>query len=196
MANLLPAPEKLPEAGDWHKFPKVQQPDSLPMLEHWSLDTKYIEILVDKFPPFRDFMAGLDPWKDAFPEVWMRIRQLHEVRSLLYTIARWPKREESSLRLVIAGSFDKPISVRADEAGNMQLEPHPLLTAINGVEAARIRECPICGKIFWAGRIDKPACKPPCVGVLRTRRHRERYPEYKHQRYKKEEEPEARHRSQ
>jgi hypothetical protein len=78
------------------------------------------------------------------------------------------------------------ISVLAiDDSGNVRLEPGRLLRIVNGVEAKRIRQCSECKRIFWAGRIDKPACSKKCLQRRRARRWRERYPEaYKVQRYK------------
>jgi hypothetical protein len=35
------------------------------------------------------------------------------------------------------------------------------------VEVERIRECPICEKLFWAGRLDQAACSPRCSNVDR-----------------------------
>src|SRR6266508_4463071 len=42
-------------------------------------------------------------------------------------------------------------------------------------EVARVRECPECGQIFWAGRIDKPCCGPRCNHNRQSRRTREKY---------------------
>jgi ribosomal protein S27AE len=36
------------------------------------------------------------------------------------------------------------------------------LTALRGTDATRIRECPRCGSIFWAGRKDKRVCSNHC----------------------------------
>lgn len=52
-----------------------------------------------------------------------------------------------------------------------------ILGTLQGVEARRIKECPTCQKIFWAGRFDQPCCSKRCGGALRTRRWRQRYPE-------------------
>ncbi len=82
--------------------------------------------------------------------------------------------------------------LKTDQHGRIHYSLTPLLEALNGIEAARIRECPICRKIFWAGRIDRPCCSSKCAGTLRGRRWRERYGErYKQQRIQKENEKEA-----
>ena len=72
------------------------------------------------------------------------------------------------------------------ERGRIHIVHGRLIGALEGVEAARIRECPICSRIFWAGRIDQPCCTSRCASALRTRRYRENYPNnYRHQRAKK-----------
>jgi hypothetical protein len=52
-----------------------------------------------------------------------------------------------------------------------------LADALEGVKVARIRGCPVCENIYWAGRKDKPGCSKKCEQVLRTRRFREKYQE-------------------
>jgi hypothetical protein len=37
-----------------------------------------------------------------------------------------------------------------------------LLAALQGRDAARIRECPSCGRIYWAHRKDKKTCSDRC----------------------------------
>jgi hypothetical protein len=60
----------------------------------------------------------------------------------------------------------------------------PLYKALDGVDIDRIRVCPICKKIYWAGRIDQPTCSKKCGALLRVRRWRVAYPDkYKSQRY-------------
>lgn len=185
IANVLPAPERLPGSEDRRKFPGVELPDwpILSILEAWSHDPEYIQILIDRFPPFREFMAGAQ-LDEAFPsEAWRRCCQLHEVRSVLYTIARRVKKERSGLRLTIPAGFDKAVTVYSNQSGTLQLELHPFLKALIDVEIARIRECPICGNVYWAGRIDKPSCSSRCDNALRQQRWRDGYPEkYKLQR--------------
>ena len=74
-----------------------------------------------------------------------------------------------------------------DKEGRITIKPTPLADALAGVEATRIRECPVCGNIYWAGRKDKPCCSASCNTRRRVRQWRKRYPEkYKQQRVQKE----------
>ena len=41
------------------------------------------------------------------------------------------------------------------------------------VDPTRIRQCPICNTIFWAGRSDKVCCSRRCGHTLAGRRYRE-----------------------
>jgi hypothetical protein len=43
--------------------------------------------------------------------------------------------------------------------------------ALDGLDASRIRECPMCKKLYWADRTDKPTCgRGGCPGRLRSQR--------------------------
>jgi len=59
------------------------------------------------------------------------------------------------------------------DKGKLRIETSPFLTMLNGIQADRIRICPVCEKLFWAGRLDKSACGELCAGTLRQRRLRE-----------------------
>jgi hypothetical protein len=61
---------------------------------------------------------------------------------------------------------------------------HPLLfQVLESVEAERIRECPVCGRLFWAGRLDQSACHLH-GNVLRARRLREKRRNQKQQEHR------------
>lgn len=68
----------------------------------------------------------------------------------------------------------------------------PGFPAIEQNDCLRIRQCPRCGKIFFAGRLHQSACPEPCAHILRTLRWREAYnAKYKRQRYEKAESQDA-----
>lgn len=181
LANALPSPEKLPGA----------EPNGrLPVREHWDSDEVVVEGLMVSFPDFRSFMDGVDVKEEIPVEMVQRCLRLKTIRSVLYTIARICSDNQHTSELVLGGThLENLVSVRSDAAGKLRIEHDSLLRALEGVETKRIRECPICGKLYWAGRLDKPACKTECDHVLRQRRYRERYSEkYKLQRYRRAEE--------
>jgi len=80
------------------------------------------------------------------------------------------------------------LNLRVNEKGLIEVGLGEIASALASAEADRIRECDICGRIFWAGRSDQKCCTPKCAKVLRTRRWRAKYPvQYIQQRYQKAE---------
>jgi hypothetical protein len=188
LANVLPAPEALPGAEPVGK---------LPVREHWDDQDTDVPFLMQKFPHFRVFMRGLDVQDPGLrdPEsiaghyapVFQRCRSLKEIRGVLYTIARF---NHSKLReqIPIGGLIENSVSAHLDEDGRIRIEHSPLLRALDGIDVARIRECSIDHKIFWASRVDQTCCTTRCAKVRRTRRWRQRYlDKYKQQRIAKTE---------
>lgn len=80
--------------------------------------------------------------------------------------------------------------LRVDEQGVIRISIDPLMEALKGVEAARIRRCAICKRFFWAGRITQKCCSKQCANNYRVRRFRDKTEEeklnYKHRRYERE----------
>lgn len=66
-------------------------------------------------------------------------------------------------------------NVMIDKNGIIRVGLDEFSRAIDGAEARRLRECEICGYIFWARRITQYACTTNCANTLRVRRWRERY---------------------
>lgn len=56
--------------------------------------------------------------------------------------------------------------------GKVKFEPSVLIRLLEGVEIERVRECPVCFKYFWAGRINMRCCSTPHANVLRMREYR------------------------
>jgi hypothetical protein len=56
--------------------------------------------------------------------------------------------------------------------GRVKFQPSVLISLLEGVEVERVRECPICLKYFWAGRINMRCCSTAHAGVLRMREYR------------------------
>jgi hypothetical protein len=183
LANLLPAPEK----PDYPGAELVGE-------ENWGATRDDLENLMCRYPHFRAFFEGVDlPMNSmglpknmpCLPHA--RCDSLKIVRSVLYTIARSHAKNEVpvSVRIGTPTYLDNLVTLRKDAEGILRIQLDPLLPALEGVEAMRIRECGVCGKIFWAGRIDKWCCTTECAHVLRQRRYRENYAaRYKLPRYK------------
>ena len=132
------------------------------------------------FPdPLRKFLGPVRG--DTFSKFCHECASLQKALDVLRCIARTGKAELSQDYLV--GDF-----LRTGKDGKIRFEKSLIITVLEGVEARRIRECPICQKIFWAGRIDKKCCSARCRKVWQTRRWRKKYlPSYKLQKYRKAE---------
>jgi hypothetical protein len=75
--------------------------------------------------------------------------------------------------------FPRDTYIHIDNQGVMNVRTPAFLQALDGVEINRIRECPVCSSIFWAGRITQQCCTPRCSNIFRVRRHRFRSDEEK-----------------
>ena len=76
------------------------------------------------------------------------------------------------------------IELHLTDGCQFEFKLHYIFQALQGVQAYRIRECPICKRIFWAGRIDQAACSKQCNQTRRARIWRKNYQEkYKAQRF-------------
>jgi hypothetical protein len=62
-----------------------------------------------------------------------------------------------------------------DNNGKIRFTPPRIVGFLEGIEALRIKECPICFKFFWAGRRDMRCCSTQCANALRMREYRKRY---------------------
>jgi hypothetical protein len=78
------------------------------------------------------------------------------------------------------------VSAHTNERGELEFDVDPLVKILQGVEASRIRICPICKLLFWASRRDQPCCVIQCAKILRTRLWRESFEiKYRSQRREK-----------
>jgi hypothetical protein len=168
IANLLPPRESPPEL----------LPAGAPLAEvtvaQWSNVVTAIEDLTKRFPRFGQFMKGVDLRQYPPVEAYRRCRDFAVVRDVMLALARSDKTKLAE-SIPIATSLEGLVSISANQNGILRLERMPLLQAIEGIEASRVCQCPICREIFWAGRIDQSCCTIRCARICRTRRWREGY---------------------
>jgi predicted nucleic acid-binding Zn ribbon protein len=78
-----------------------------------------------------------------------------------------------------------------DENGVSAFKLDDFGRAISNVEITRIRQCPVCSHIFWAGRSDQKCCNTKCSNLFRVHRHRykndDEKADYKYRRIRREE---------
>ncbi len=117
-------------------------------------------------------------------------KAMENARKLLPAIARqkWPVAENTSKALSYE-EFKKiqraqsgfpmrvlcPASVAlvVDRHGQLGLAKNPVLEALVGVRADRIRSCKICKHVFWAPRVNSECCSKRCRKTYNQRISRE-----------------------
>jgi hypothetical protein len=141
----------------------------------------------EKFPELYKYLGPIG--SDRGVELFNRFRNVYGTRALFDSIsAAQTNKADSPDKDIEIPREATPMSVALalDGEGKLKVERWPLLDALVGVEAGRIRRCSECPRIFWAGRVDKYACRDKCVNRRNVRLWREHYPEsYKLQRVKK-----------
>jgi hypothetical protein len=147
----------------------------------WSIDTHFP---ADEYSDLRDFLGPIQrlTFADAVHR-YSFVRLSREILSRVAAAAGQPgPLEFPPLGLEGIGTLE------IDSGGRLRFVMGSLQQILEGVEAARIRHCPICGALYWAGRMDRPACGRRCGHVLRSRKWRKAYNDtYKLQRYRKSE---------
>jgi hypothetical protein len=135
-----------------------------------------------QFSRFREFVGPVN--SKTFQVAASKYLYFVAARDLLPAIATV---QQGRLVMPPSLGWEAIVHLELDSQGKVQLFPTKLLSPFLGVEAMRVRVCPLCDRIFWAGRSDQPACSKKCAHTLRTRRWREGYAIYKMQRYRKAE---------
>jgi len=76
---------------------------------------------------------------------------------------------------VLVGWFDinENATNAKDKTHSLRFVRSEIVSVLEKIEVERIRLCPICEQLFWAGRLDQIACSPRCGNTLRARRWRQ-----------------------
>src|ERR1019366_4288249 len=69
--------------------------------------------------------------------------------------------------------FSVTVNLIVNHQGELGVADNPLLGALIGVRADRIRACAICGRVFWAPRINSECCSETCRKTYNQRCSRE-----------------------
>lgn len=120
--------------------------------------------------PVKIFWPVLPGAFQRYAEVWDAYEKLHG-------IAKFARGDLHGWNLLKLGRHASiPTAVEIDTQGVVRERKSLFSKVIEGqsVEAVRIRECPICTLIFWAGRIDAGQCgTPKCKSALSSRLNRD-----------------------
>jgi hypothetical protein len=105
-----------------------------------------------------------------YAEVWDAYEKLHGIVKATKNLGlRW-----NLLKLGRHASISSVVQI--DRDGMLRERKSLFSKVIEGqnIEAARIRECPVCLRIFWAGRIDAGQCgRSKCKSALSSRLNRD-----------------------
>jgi len=144
------------------------------------------------------FWEGGKPDKNSFDMikeggVIERYEQLWDASLILREIARRPDKDQKPDLWILNPLHTSKVLLEIDAQGILRGVKTLFFQVIEDrdIEAKRIRECPVCKRIFWAGRITIQCCSPSCANTFRVHRHRykteEEKAEYELRRARREE---------
>lgn len=106
-------------------------------------------------------------------------KSLGEARQRLHSLHLQPGYSAPSPPLaqveVLRGRFDIGKRDYKNKTHKLGYAKPQITWVLEKIEVERIRQCPVCEKLFWAGRLDQSACRPRCSNVLRAKTWREKY---------------------
>jgi hypothetical protein len=172
LAKLMYTINRVPNGLPWLRDLRLMADGHLDDLDLmvWNEVAKLPQSLRDQIPepPAKDDRMGRLRWI-----VGSHVEGQHS-RARLYYCYDYAQQGKVALGAVAdhpavsLGPFFLETHFDVDTEGNLRLHAHPILEALKDVEAARIRRCPICDKIYWAERIDQPACSKRCNNTRRS----------------------------
>jgi len=189
------------DAGLWLFGERQHAPDDVISELDWFVSI-LLDVLGGLPHPAKDFVGPLNPETGrsvlfkplydmkGFPRdttlaaAENRYHYLFVARQALRDIAsKWANGNDLAEVVPVAApphdEADTPLALASDGQGRITERRSTLLDNLRatliGVEHARIRQCPICEKIYWAERKDQPTCSKRCNSVRRSRIHRGTY---------------------
>ena len=110
------------------------------------------------------FVVDLSIWKRCLE--WVTTKQKDDPRSPEDSISVWKL----------------PGRISVDRERRIRFLHHEAVLTLEGVPVNRIKKCRHCGRLFWAGRIDKPTCSVKCGNSWRQQKFRAAKEKYKRNR--------------
>jgi len=78
-------------------------------------------------------------------------------------------------------SYSAFFAIDIDENGIAHTHRNAFGEAVDEENLSKVRECEMCGRLFWAGRDDKECCSVPCQNKRRKKRWKQEYDKGKYQ---------------
>jgi hypothetical protein len=119
------------------------------------------------------------PSDEEFTEKYHRLRDAGQVLSAIAKCGAGLGERAENLMISDARfpgeAFPFVVSVNlvVNEDGLLTASDNPLLGALRGVRADRIRSCKVCRRIFWAPRVNSECCCESCRKTYNQRNSRE-----------------------
>lgn len=173
------------------RLPVRKPPPAEGSLESWVFEFRVLLSYLEKFPSdFRAYVLedsvehlsqidlkglGSDVDNTHLSKIYgalRRYKEFRELREKLRKIARLAKPDVPRWQRFFEGSILVHSTLRVGAHGTLELNLEPFVEVVQGLEANKIRECPICGVLFWADRKDQKGCTTACANIYRVRRYR------------------------
>lgn len=99
---------------------------------------------------------------DVSSEYFMFLDDRVDIRNLIETAQDALKTGRSSVVTDSRPGSNFMISVSVSDEGKFEVFSRSFLQAIDGVDAKRLKMCPICDAVFWAYRLNQKWCSKKC----------------------------------
>jgi hypothetical protein len=122
-------------------------------------------------PKTNDFLGS----PESIGPFYSRCLELQSAREALGLLAK-RYRDYSRAAGDVASTLPIPVTARliVNREGLLELSPDdPVLSALDGIRADRIRSCAVCGRIFWAPRVNSECCEEKCRKTYNQKNSRE-----------------------
>ncbi len=177
MVNIIPPECELPGMNQlqhelYEYAEEVGDYEDVPMEASIRFD-KTLDKLPQNFSAWVRQGDETGDWINFFYDALNRYNFFRGSREKLRNIIRL--KENPKGIWVFYTSLSGSTEIKIDEQGLITILKDRFAEAVEGIEAARIRKCEACQRIFWAGRIDQRGCSLRCNDILRKRRYRARY---------------------
>jgi hypothetical protein len=187
----VPGDEELP---DWNLPNEGKLTGQI--IKSWDLMLSALPINIQQFVRFKDDIRVESDWAsqlEKYQLVWGALSALRRIAEFSVRIGEdegYVSLLTKEVNISLGDIVPKGSGyIYADETGKIQFKKSPIITALENVEANRIRKCEYtkCGRIYWAGRLDQRCCGKNCANSRRVQKHRDKKDQYKFNRYCNEE---------
>jgi hypothetical protein len=111
--------------------------------------------------------------RQLLPAVARQTWPVAENTSKAFSYQEFKKIQRARSGLPMGVLCQASVDLVVDGHGQIELSKNPVLEALVGVRADRIRSCKICKRVFWAPRVNSECCSERCRKTYNQRSSRE-----------------------